>query len=517
QPDLSVATTTPTVITTPAELHNELWVRIYPDDIHVHTLEKGLTREENTDGRRFWEAWWAATDNEDLEIGAWKALVLSYGTQRASYIANTLDPRTPRLARFNDTILSNKPETPTLKVITHLQAMLKVVEGITDDVDNISVLNTFQASLLRRRMTTLVRLLGEITATQHAFYLRVIAELRALEAKLLMLQSALRQARAVPGSQEEADLLHLQQAFNNYAKVQDLVGNIEVLDTSHYQARVKSRLRYPRVRLKADSWTEAPHVKTLPDRFAVVAYNDKTFEHIVVGQPIPKKLNVGLDPATFDFDSEDDNPFQLDGDGELKIDEGMKWMVDFNESVEKGMGVRIRLTQEQSERGFDRLLVVGVRNETARAAKQQLEDLLENHRFAPDGMSFLKVGTPTNNTNSAVAGYRSDMEDPALSYRTELGAPLFDQSETNPLAKADGKRLAEALGIGTNAVANIAGSANQEISRAHAIHKALWHVSFGDFMESSFDNVFTYDNIERTYKFMTENVAARGIVPTLRI
>ena len=30
--------------------------------------------------------------------------------------------------------------------------------------------------------------------------------------------------------------------------------------------------------------------------------------------------------------------------------------------------------------------------------KELLEELIENHRYSPDGMSFLAQGTPTNHT-----------------------------------------------------------------------------------------------------------------------
>ncbi|MFC7081265.1 hypothetical protein [Halorussus caseinilyticus] len=61
---------------TPADSWGDcrLQIRVYPDDVHVDTHERGLTAAERAAGRRFWErVWWAAHDVPtsllDAELG----------------------------------------------------------------------------------------------------------------------------------------------------------------------------------------------------------------------------------------------------------------------------------------------------------------------------------------------------------------------------------------------------------------------------------------------------------------
>ena len=58
----------------------ELWVRIFPDDVAIHTHESDLTLEEIEDGRAYWGEMSAAAGEADDDVrqekekGAWRAL-----------------------------------------------------------------------------------------------------------------------------------------------------------------------------------------------------------------------------------------------------------------------------------------------------------------------------------------------------------------------------------------------------------------------------------------------------------
>ena len=61
--------------------------------------------------------------------------------------------------------------------------------------------------------------------------------------------------------------------------------------------------------------------------------------------------------------------------------------------------MRVPLAEPFATQGFDRLLVLGIRvSSTAADHKELLEELIDNHHYSPDGMSFLPQGTPTNHT-----------------------------------------------------------------------------------------------------------------------
>lgn len=71
---------------------NELWIRIFPDDIAVHTLEEALTELEQEAGRIFWTNMWYAGKDAGLEAGAWRGLIAGRSAERAAWIARQVKP-----------------------------------------------------------------------------------------------------------------------------------------------------------------------------------------------------------------------------------------------------------------------------------------------------------------------------------------------------------------------------------------------------------------------------------------
>lgn len=83
----------------------ELWVRIYPDDIHVHSHEPLLTDNELNYGRHYWISLLTANreagvDKETNKEKAWESLSTLSGVQRALWIVKQTKPTnwTPTLS-----------------------------------------------------------------------------------------------------------------------------------------------------------------------------------------------------------------------------------------------------------------------------------------------------------------------------------------------------------------------------------------------------------------------------------
>ncbi len=73
----------------------ELWVRIFPDDIAIHTHESRLTADEEHAGQTYWTSIWEAgilEEGIDPQLSAWRVLSGAYGPQRAAWIAKQTKP-----------------------------------------------------------------------------------------------------------------------------------------------------------------------------------------------------------------------------------------------------------------------------------------------------------------------------------------------------------------------------------------------------------------------------------------
>lgn len=76
---------------------NELWVRVFPDDLHQDNgHDRQMTRDEITSGRWFWEQWEAAEPQTDtrraLRLRAWQQLSARFGPGRAGWITRVMRP-----------------------------------------------------------------------------------------------------------------------------------------------------------------------------------------------------------------------------------------------------------------------------------------------------------------------------------------------------------------------------------------------------------------------------------------
>jgi hypothetical protein len=109
----------------------QLWIRIFPDDIHVHTHEPALTELELNAGIQFWTNVWShlgsesATGYVEAEIGLWRALISGRTTERAAWIARVTMPTnmgsagsgSPIFPTTFDMKLSSWTEAPHTRVL----------------------------------------------------------------------------------------------------------------------------------------------------------------------------------------------------------------------------------------------------------------------------------------------------------------------------------------------------------------------------------------------------------------
>lgn len=99
---------------------NELWVRIYPDQIAINSHEPELTTQEIADGQSYWNAIWSAglpPASLDTIQAPWRGLASLYGAPRAAWIALQMTPTNqssqPTPATPNGATPSPAPIFPT--------------------------------------------------------------------------------------------------------------------------------------------------------------------------------------------------------------------------------------------------------------------------------------------------------------------------------------------------------------------------------------------------------------------
>ncbi len=254
---------------------------------------------------------------------------------------------------------------------------------------------------------------------------------------------------------------------------------------------------FPAPPSRASSYEKAPTATLLPDQWFVILVNG-TASRVVQGGPIAAELAVGLSPR--------------DGTSPagLPVDAGMRWLVDFDEAVKVGMGVRIPLSATEGIGGFERIIVLGVRQANADGpGESAFATLLAQHHYT-DGLALVPQGAPTNNTPDASAAFSQRDPDYATSLRVERGAPLTAD------AAADGALAAALLGISTTSFDHVRYADAYGRRNAQDMLLAVWPATLGYFLEQMMDPVFSAVRQDEARRFALDNAVPRGLMPALR-
>ncbi len=458
--------------------HSQLWVRVFPDDCMVDSFEAELSESEVKSAVEFWCGMWKAGGVNLQERGAWRSLVASQGSGRAAWILKNTDvaPQNaadkPKKVKETDVILVVPADTDlTPAQRTALDAYWKtawLADGLKSQTD--AAFNTFSGAL-------------GISPDDASILLKRYAPLNFLEKP------------AYPLKKTE---VALSVAFPVFNKTQDLT-------------------------TKQTSWTRAPKVNILPDRFVLILDDGSTAgPQEYVGRAIPSPLTVGVDPSA----EEADQLKQADGD--MQVGEEMKWMVDFERAVEWGMGFKIDLTPVQASRGFRKLTVLGLRLSTdAQEGKTLVEDLFSHHQFGKSGLSLLPQGTPTNNVENNNSGLtRSADADADASFDIYLSDQDQFQLTGDWASKRDGQWLAEWLGVSPALFQRTLHAGGEDQSHAKSMNTALWSATLGYMMDTMMQQVFDANRDTRGFDddavlftrwFFNNFVSGRGAVPAIRI
>lgn len=484
---------------------DELWVRFYPDDIAIHSHEEALTLEEVEAGKAYWQEIWAASDDYESKLAAWRAISTAHGSQRAAWIVKAMTPETVVAAPVREKLRQFSKEL--VQVNENLEKIVQMLSrgGSANDL-MIQIGQAYPTLILVEEG------MRKVKAAQVNLLLKTQRRLIKVKSQVGLVVKNVRSLSDVERSGMAREVDVVAQFALALTRIEKLFQEIPRV-TSRELIKEHGQNVFPEVQTKDGSWTLAPHSNVMPDRFVVVTVREGVYKHLVAGKPLPPdKLIVGLDPDSFDSDT-----FQYDADGNLIVDEKIKWLTDFNEAVNKGMALTITLDEEDVEKGFDRVFVLGIKDTTPSEGTNLLEKLIDNHHYIPEGASFLPVATPTNNTESGESGYRTFEEDAGLSFAIERNDEEPVTPPSDPTFLTDAQRLANGLGINFDVLNNLDYHDRTEVSDAILMNKALFHGTIGNYMEDGLDTLFTLDNVKHTKAFFTQFVTARGFLPSIRV
>ena len=257
------------------------------------------------------------------------------------------------------------------------------------------------------------------------------------------------------------------------------------------------------------AWRHAPAARLMPDHWVAIVQSVGKPVIAVKGRDVPRPLAVGPDPrATVTTTARDT----------LAIDDGMRWMVDFDAAEAAGMGIRIAIPAATLAKGLDNLVVLGAAasiNGDDTAA--QFADLLDAHHYT-DGLEFLHLGTQTNNTTDRRAAYQSNDPGHARSFAIEAATDpsTFD-------AGANALRLGAALGLPAARIAptlgHIGQAAERHEGRQRSMNAALWQASWGYYLGNliGFDGTgLTIDTLNWARDHFLASVRGAGSFACLR-
>lgn len=435
----------------------QLWVRIYPDDALVDAFEPTLTEPEIRNAQVFWSQAWRAGDDEARERAAWRDLCASHGVGRAGWIIGKYTPLNPE----------DKPRRDAASDVLLIVPSNAALSAKAADFWKAAWKAGGDAAAVRAQRAILAADIGEAAADAIV---------------------------AVP-------------PFNLADPPAEGVG------------RAATTVKVAAIRFTAladmparrSSWSSAPRIELLPERFVLTAYrgDEVALEHL--GGPIRGPLVAGPDP-----NAPPSEQLRPDGDS-LQIPEPLRWMFDFEAALGAGMAMRIDLTPEQAAGGFDRIVVLGVRlADDASRGREHLEQLIEHHLYSRPGLSIVPQGTPTNNTEKGGAGPRFG-DDPEAGFEAFVrGRPLYT-AQADPLLRRDGQWFADGLALSHTLAQRIPNAEGEDQIDARAMHLALWPGTLGYMMRTMLQPVFASADIEATRQFLSRYAVARGTIPALRI
>ena len=433
-----------------------LLVRVFPDEAQIDSFQPQIGAAELNNTVIYWIQRWRAGGNAAGHRAAWAQLVRAHGAGRARWLMDQIAPLNPQ-------------EEPSIGPGEHVLVVLP------------------SSPVAAAERASIAAFWGRVWSTAGAERDQAFTDLSAAVGGT--------RAAEIEGELEPVNLRDV--TVKPSVSLTPVVTFLDLPDPATLQ-------------VSQDAWTLGARGRFLPERLVLLGFRGNNRVLLRVGEPVPAELQVGPDPSA----GADE---QVTADGpDLTVPEALRWTVDFDEAVAKGMGFRVNLTELGLEPLFDRLFVVGVRvGSDATEGAAELSELIADHQQSRKGFTLLPQGRATNNTDGSTAGY-TWWEDPDESFRHFFETDPSDDPFSWERRK-DGAWLAGMLGVAPALLQKSVNYYGTDQAEARAMNVALWPATLGYYMEQMMEPVFPEKTVRDTRAFFNRFVIGRGIVPLVRI
>ncbi len=526
---------------------HQLWVRVFPDECSIDTFENTVTEAEIKKAKDYWLSIWNTGSSAEEELegfisagkkAAWRNLAGNFQPGRAYWITEQYIPlnisELPVRNAESDVILCiGTEDLPSVPDIDALKLFWKSVWlAGSNDSDYRLALDDFVTSIGdEERAMSLIELyrpfnLADVTAPQenppevevHFLQFPNASEINprisswSQAAKITTFPEKL-VLMGFKGTDRSGDPIQVVSKLGNSIPDPLIMGPNPSIDID---AVLKSEL-VEDYNSQTDDTKKEEKLRTYYDQLKEERKAELSEEEYVADfLRLPEaEVPVALERI---FDNLRDEVKAALYISYLSERSETKWLFDFEEAIDKGMGFKVDLTPEIYNQGFDRLFVLGVKlAKDENTSQEALEELLEHHHFGSSGFSILPQGSPTNNTEEETSVF-SEQEDSDTSYERYFSEAV-PESTSSPLEKKDGQWLAELLGIDPSmATLHLVDNYyHTDQCEAQAMNVALWNCTIGYFMESLLTPVFTDEQQRVVRSFFIDNISGRGKIPAIRI
>lgn len=464
---------------------NQLCVRIIPDEILLHYHREALSKDEYKDGKFFWFQWFVASGNDSREKEAWKILCSKYPVHRAAWICKVLKPKKLDDFRANGPLFNKRPFHKLIKI-----------EDCCKEINN--QLSQIQSKTTREQLTTDIPI-----------QLKTIDDLLQASPEVIvdylhdLIVNTVAPLKQHPYFSTVSEIDHILEKIKDKRITLDKMVAICAEENKDFLSDYK-------IDNSPNSDFTFPTTDLFPKKFFFIGEVADKKNSIIYASS-----NEVSEDIKISFDT--NQQYKIDAHGNFEFDKSIKWMVDYEEAVEKGMAITVNI--EPTVKKFNYIYVLGIKE----SQPNDFEKLFNGHNYIASSIQYLKKYTPTNIIDEKKA---ESQEEELIDKRYEIEVNDSYTKQDNNEAHALSELFASCKDdIYKNCLGRIANYNLKQDTETAKAYGILWDTlketvkpkldKQGSFIKKEinlFNNFINFLDI-----FIKNNLRASGNIPSIRV